>query len=172
MADSSYTVTELMTATAEAIRDRLGGAVWVDGEIWATETLQAWAWDPQLYSGLAGGAIYNLMARDYAPLPERLKSAVARMEQLPGLLAQARAAGWRTFTVVRKGEQLALPGALLCPASDEGGRKVHCVDCKACDGNAGGRRSQVWIPVHGVRHKQVAFTQLIQIGGHHASDSR
>jgi len=33
MADSSYTVTELMTATAEAIRDRLGGAVWVDGEI-------------------------------------------------------------------------------------------------------------------------------------------
>lgn len=33
MADASFTVTELMTATAEAIRDRLGGAVWVDGEI-------------------------------------------------------------------------------------------------------------------------------------------
>lgn len=60
------------------------------GEIWATETLQAWAWDPMLYGNVAGGAIYNLMARDYAPLPERLKSAVARMEQLPGLLAQAR----------------------------------------------------------------------------------
>ena len=60
------------------------------GEIWATETLQAWAWDPMLYGNVAGGAIYNLMARDYAPLPERLKSAVVRMEQLPGLLAQAR----------------------------------------------------------------------------------
>lgn len=33
MADASFTVTELMTATADAIRDRLGGAVWVDGEI-------------------------------------------------------------------------------------------------------------------------------------------
>lgn len=29
----NYTVTELMTATADAIKDRLGGAVWVDGEI-------------------------------------------------------------------------------------------------------------------------------------------
>ncbi len=84
----------------------------------------------------------------------------------------AVAAGWRTFTVVPKGARVDTAGALLCPASDEGGRKVHCVDCRACDGNAGGRRSQVWIPVHGVRHKQVAFTQLIQIGGHHASDGR
>ncbi len=29
----NYTVTELMTATADAIKERLGGAVWVDGEI-------------------------------------------------------------------------------------------------------------------------------------------
>ena len=29
----NYTVTQLMTATADAIKDRLGGAVWVDGEI-------------------------------------------------------------------------------------------------------------------------------------------
>ncbi|HQW60442.1 MAG TPA: DUF885 family protein, partial [Thermomonas sp.] len=50
------------------------------GDIWSTETLQAWAWDPQGYNGLAGGAIYNLMAREFAPLPERLKSATARME--------------------------------------------------------------------------------------------
>jgi uncharacterized protein (DUF885 family) len=60
------------------------------GDIWSTETLQAWAWDPQVYSGLAGGAIYNLMAREFAPMPERLKSATARMEKLPGLFAQMR----------------------------------------------------------------------------------
>ena len=29
----NYTVTELMTATADAIKERLGGSVWVDGEI-------------------------------------------------------------------------------------------------------------------------------------------
>jgi uncharacterized protein (DUF885 family) len=60
------------------------------GDIWAAETLQSWAWDPQAYSGLAGGAIYNLMAREFAPMPERLKSATARMEKLPGLFAQMR----------------------------------------------------------------------------------
>ena len=62
----------------------------LEGGIWDLETFQSWAWDPQLYSGLAGGAIYNLMAREFAPMPERLKSATARMEKLPVLLAQAR----------------------------------------------------------------------------------
>lgn len=33
MSGETYTVTELMTATADAIKDRLGGPVWVDGEI-------------------------------------------------------------------------------------------------------------------------------------------
>ena len=61
------------------------------GDIWSIETLQAWAWDPQGYSGLAGSAIYNLMAREFAPLPERLKSATARMEKLPAMFAQMRA---------------------------------------------------------------------------------
>ena len=59
-------------------------------DLWGSETLQSWAWDPQLYSGLAGGAIYNLMAREFAPLPDRLRSATARMEKIPALLAQAR----------------------------------------------------------------------------------
>ena len=62
----------------------------LQGTLWDLETLQSWAWDPQVYSGLAGGAIYNLMAREFAPMPDRLKSATARMEKLPELLAQAR----------------------------------------------------------------------------------
>jgi len=59
-------------------------------DLWSTETLQSWAWDPQVYNGLAGGAIYSLMAREFAPMPERLKSATARMEKIPGLFAQMR----------------------------------------------------------------------------------
>lgn len=62
----------------------------LQGTIWDFETMQSWAWDPQVYNGLAGGAIYNLMAREFAPMPQRLKSAAARMEKLPTLLAQAR----------------------------------------------------------------------------------
>ncbi|WP_454260046.1 DUF885 domain-containing protein [Pseudoxanthomonas mexicana] len=59
-------------------------------DIWTAETLQSWAWDPQVYNNVAGGAIYGLMAREFAPLPERLKSATARMQKIPTLLAQAR----------------------------------------------------------------------------------
>ena len=62
----------------------------LQSDIWNTETLQAWAWDPQVYNGLAGSAIYGLMAREFAPLPERLKSATARIEKIPRIFAQAR----------------------------------------------------------------------------------
>ncbi|WP_425480850.1 DUF885 domain-containing protein [Montanilutibacter psychrotolerans] len=59
-------------------------------DIWTVETLQSWAWDPQLYTGTAGSAIYTLMARDFAPMPQRLKSVTQRMEKLPTLFAQMR----------------------------------------------------------------------------------
>lgn len=62
----------------------------LQSEIWNTEVLQSGKWDPQLYNGIAGSAIYGLMAREFAPLPERLKSATARMEKLPAIFAQAR----------------------------------------------------------------------------------
>ncbi|WOS42189.1 DUF885 domain-containing protein [Xanthomonas rydalmerensis] len=63
----------------------------LQSDIWSNEVAQGWATDPQVYNGLAGGAIYGLMAREFAPLPERLKSATARMEKIPALFAQARA---------------------------------------------------------------------------------
>ncbi|MGE0740948.1 MAG: DUF885 domain-containing protein [Hyphomonadaceae bacterium] len=58
--------------------------------IWQTETLQTWAWNPLGYQALAGGALYGLMAREFAPLARRMESAVYRMERLPALLAQTR----------------------------------------------------------------------------------
>ncbi len=63
----------------------------LESEIWTAEVEESWAWDPQIYSELAGDAIYNLMAREFAPVPDRLRAATARMEKLPALLAQARA---------------------------------------------------------------------------------
>ena len=59
--------------------------------IWTDEALRSWAWDPQIYNEAAGGALYNLAARDFAPWETRLKSATARMEKMPALLVQARA---------------------------------------------------------------------------------
>ena len=58
--------------------------------LFANDELQEWAWNPQVYNDIAGGALYTLAARDFAPWAVRLKAATARMEALPGLLAESR----------------------------------------------------------------------------------
>lgn len=64
----------------------------VRGDIWQIEVLKDYAWDPLSWSGLAGGALNSLFARDFAPLPDRLRSATSRMEKLPAVFAAAREA--------------------------------------------------------------------------------
>jgi len=59
-------------------------------QIWSTETLQDWAWNPLVYQNVAGGAVYTLMAREFAPVEKRLAAAAKRMTLVPGLLRQAR----------------------------------------------------------------------------------
>ena len=59
-------------------------------DVWTYEQLQPWAWDPQGYNAVAGGALYTLVARDFAPWPERLKNATLRMEKIPAIFAAAR----------------------------------------------------------------------------------
>ncbi|MFC4293765.1 DUF885 domain-containing protein [Novosphingobium tardum] len=58
--------------------------------LWQNDREQAWAWNPQLYNDIAAGSLYGLAARDFAPWPQRLRSATARMEALPGFLAETR----------------------------------------------------------------------------------
>ena len=59
-------------------------------DLWSDSRLQAWKWDPQIYNGIASGALYGLAARDFAPWPQRLRNATARMEALPAFLAESR----------------------------------------------------------------------------------
>jgi len=58
--------------------------------LWRQDVLQEWAWNPLVYTGLAGNAIYGLLARDFAPLEDRLSCVADRLEQFPRLLAQIR----------------------------------------------------------------------------------
>ncbi len=43
-----------------------------------------------MYVNLAGSSIYGLVARDFAPLEDRLLAAASRLEQFPRFLDQAR----------------------------------------------------------------------------------
>jgi len=63
----------------------------LESRLWRIETLQEWAWNPLVYVRISGNSIYGLMARDFAPMPERLKNATARLEQLARFFSQARA---------------------------------------------------------------------------------
>jgi uncharacterized protein (DUF885 family) len=59
-------------------------------EIWRVEKLAEWRWNPLIYTDLAGNSVYLLMARDFAPLPDRLRNVGARLAELPRFLAQVR----------------------------------------------------------------------------------
>jgi uncharacterized protein (DUF885 family) len=54
------------------------------------EELREHTWNPLLAN--PGMAIYPLLARDYAPLPDRLRSVAGRLAAIPGSLAAARSA--------------------------------------------------------------------------------
>ncbi|MEJ1966330.1 MAG: DUF885 domain-containing protein [Gammaproteobacteria bacterium] len=59
-------------------------------DLWRFAELQNWRSDPLIYTGLAGDSIYSLLARDFAPLPDRLRHVTARLNELPRLLGQVR----------------------------------------------------------------------------------
>ena len=70
-------------------------------------------------------------------------------------LHDARAAGWRTFTVLPIGE--ADPAATVhCAASPERGAKTNCATCGLCDGT----RADVVITAHGSRASHVAWSPV------------
>ena len=52
--------------------------------------VKGWQHNPMSYAGLPGRSIDNLMKRDFAPAPERLKSVVARLKLVPRMVAQAK----------------------------------------------------------------------------------
>jgi hypothetical protein len=54
-------------------------------------TLERWKHDPAQYTSIASDGVYQLLARNFAPLPERVEAIVARERQIPALLSDARA---------------------------------------------------------------------------------
>ncbi len=58
-------------------------------DLLATQTQSKWQHNPDLYTQVASDSIYQVMARDYAPLTIRIQNATAREQQIPRLLTQA-----------------------------------------------------------------------------------
>jgi len=93
-------VRELLAGLEAIDRKKLSRANQVDAAvlenqlryaIWSDQAYRDWSWDPLVYTQLTGQALYGLLAREFAPLPQRLRSVTSRLEKLPRLLEQARA---------------------------------------------------------------------------------
>ena len=102
-ADSRAQGRELLVQYIEAIddldTDQLSRANQIDAEIlmnqlqsdlWSEDVLQEWAWNPLFYIDISGGAIYGLVARDFAPIESRLMNVASRLRQMPRFLEQSR----------------------------------------------------------------------------------
>lgn len=92
-----------------------------------------------------------------APIAADLAPIVMASADGPADREQARAAGWRTFTV-RTVDQPLAAREIVCPASPEGGDRLQCIDCGACDGADRPGKVSIAIVVHGAmaRHFRAA----------------
>ena len=61
----------------------------IKGKLLDEERIQNWRRNPNEYVQLATEAVFALIQRDFAPLPERMRSAIGRERQIPAMLATA-----------------------------------------------------------------------------------
>ena len=62
----------------------------IRGQLLALETIRQWEKNPDNYSSGISNSIFSLMERKFAPPDERLKSVIAREQQIPAVFVAAR----------------------------------------------------------------------------------
>lgn len=96
-------------------------------------------------AGAAGVTGYTHQWRNCQP---ELASVCMASCDRPEERQEAKDKGFRTFRVRLETEQVQ-GREVICPASAEGGHKVTCSQCKACNGNRTGRKGDIVIIAHG-----------------------
>jgi len=110
------------------------------------------AWD-MLLATAAGHTGYSHQWREI--FAQDLRALVMASVESASEQDTARALGWRTFRVRTDAEPLAAR-EIACPASPEGGARMQCIDCKACDGASRTGKVSVAIVVHGAMARHFA----------------
>ena len=63
----------------------------LERSIWLTENFQPFADDPRVYGGYLSDSVYSLVAQSTLPKETNVANAIARMRQLPRIVAEAKA---------------------------------------------------------------------------------
>lgn len=87
-------------------------------------------------------------AEDWHPLV--MASADSEVEMMA-----AHGLGYRTFRVTPNAHENIAGVEIVCPASDEMGKKTQCEQCKACMGTSAKARVSIQIAAHGSGRKHV-----------------
>lgn len=67
----------------------------------------------------------------------------------------AKRLGWRTFRVKPTNSPDVLAQEIVCPASEEAGKRTVCASCLLCNGNKQDGRKDISILAHGVQKLKV-----------------
>ncbi|HEV2130049.1 MAG TPA: DUF885 family protein, partial [Longimicrobiaceae bacterium] len=62
----------------------------IRAELLDLEEVRGWEKDPNSYNGAIAGAFAGLASRDFAPVEQRMRSMMARAEQIPAVVAAAK----------------------------------------------------------------------------------
>lgn len=100
--------------------------------------------------------------RRFAPMRKFLMASVHSEEEARELQSQ----GWRTFRTMNEGDEL-MPNELMCPASEEEGKRLTCEECMACSGIGLSKSRQnaasVAIRVHGSPSKLSSYSKTFEV---------
>lgn len=153
VASGTYTAVPLVQA-AELVRGRkvrlgaYGDPAAVPLEVWDALLEHADGWSGYTHQwrrAIARGLSRYCMASVETPRQQR--HAISR--------------GWRTFRIRADGDDALLAGEIVCPASDEAGKRRTCETCGACNGGSPPRAS-VAIIAHGPTWKRVRLTRMVK----------
>jgi hypothetical protein len=105
-----------------------------------------YVWEALLLDSLRGHTAYchQWLNPAFASLAKLAMASVDR----PSEYAQAKAAGWRTFRV-KAPEQPKFENEIVCPASEEAGKRTTCENCGLCSGLSTKTRKDIVINSHG-----------------------
>jgi uncharacterized protein (DUF885 family) len=101
LAWAAFLKQELATLPQQVDRSRLSPLDQADYDIFESnlkarildiEEVRGWERNPNTYLSIASSSVYGLINRDFAPLEQRMRSAVSRMARLPEVFAAGKAA--------------------------------------------------------------------------------
>jgi hypothetical protein len=108
------------------------------------------------------GYTHQSKDRKFHPMRKLLMASVHSKEEAVELQEK----GWRTFRTMQPGDSL-LPNERICPASEEGGKRMTCDRCLGCSGtglkNTRGKAISFAIVVHGSPSKLSSYNKTFEV---------